>query len=148
VRSLAAGLSRRRPKVCLLHNSAYLESVQVEWLDSLHSIARRGSDSENLEFCAERPQWGRVGMWRGGSRPGMSVAAPFVWRCLKPSGQRRSNRNVAQLASSGKVAWNSVRDRALATQTSAALAVCEGARSHYVWSYLGQRNKPLSIRRL
>jgi hypothetical protein len=24
---------------------------------------------------------GRVGMWLGGSRPGMSVAAPFVWRC-------------------------------------------------------------------
>ena len=24
---------------------------------------------------------GRVGMWRGGSRFGLSVAAPFVWRC-------------------------------------------------------------------
>ena len=28
---------------------------------------------------------GRVGMWRGRSRPGMSVAAPFVWRCLSGS---------------------------------------------------------------
>src|SRR5271166_5128700 len=28
---------------------------------------------------------GRVGMWRGGSRPGISVAAPFVWRCLSGS---------------------------------------------------------------
>src|SRR5271169_6479395 len=28
---------------------------------------------------------GRVGMWRGGGRPGMSVAAPFVWRCLSGS---------------------------------------------------------------
>src|SRR5437868_14493806 len=28
---------------------------------------------------------GRVGKWRGGSRPGMSVAAPFVWRCLSGS---------------------------------------------------------------
>src|SRR6516162_4187664 len=27
-------------------------------------------------------QSGRVGVWRGGSRPGMSVTAPFVWRCL------------------------------------------------------------------
>src|ERR1700730_346097 len=25
---------------------------------------------------------GRVGMWRGGLRSTMSVAAPFVWRCL------------------------------------------------------------------
>src|ERR1700733_5086105 len=24
---------------------------------------------------------GRVGMWRGSSRFGLSVAAPFVWRC-------------------------------------------------------------------
>src|ERR1019366_7090897 len=24
---------------------------------------------------------GRVEMWRGGSRSGLSVAAPFVWRC-------------------------------------------------------------------
>jgi hypothetical protein len=24
---------------------------------------------------------GRVGMWRGGIRFGLSVAAPFVWRC-------------------------------------------------------------------
>ncbi len=28
---------------------------------------------------------GRVGMWRGGGRPGMSVSAPFVWRCLSGS---------------------------------------------------------------
>ncbi len=24
----------------------------------------------------------RVGMWRGGGRIGLSVSAPFVWRCL------------------------------------------------------------------
>src|ERR1700730_565863 len=28
---------------------------------------------------------GRVGMWRGGVRSPMSVAAPFVWRCLSGS---------------------------------------------------------------
>ncbi len=28
---------------------------------------------------------GRVGMWRDGGRPGMSVSAPFVWRCLSCS---------------------------------------------------------------
>ncbi len=26
--------------------------------------------------------FGRVGMWRGGGRIGLSVSAPFVWRCL------------------------------------------------------------------
>src|SRR5437763_13977815 len=25
---------------------------------------------------------GRVGVWRSGGRPNISVAAPFVWRCL------------------------------------------------------------------
>src|ERR1700676_3988076 len=28
---------------------------------------------------------GRVGVWRGGVRPSMSVSAPFVWRCLSGS---------------------------------------------------------------
>jgi hypothetical protein len=28
---------------------------------------------------------GRVGMWRGGFRPNISVAASFVWRCLSGS---------------------------------------------------------------
>ena len=35
------------------------------------------------------PCWGsatgRVGVWRGGCRPNISVAAPFVWRCLTGS---------------------------------------------------------------
>src|SRR5262249_14919981 len=30
-------------------------------------------------------QFGRVGMWRGGCRLNISVAAPFVWRCLSGS---------------------------------------------------------------
>ena len=29
-----------------------------------------------------RLTFGRVGMWRGGGRIGLSVSAPFVWRCL------------------------------------------------------------------
>jgi hypothetical protein len=29
--------------------------------------------------------FGRVGVWRGGGRPNISVAAPFVWRCLTGS---------------------------------------------------------------
>ena len=30
-------------------------------------------------------RFGRVGVWRGGFRWSMSVAAPFVWRCLSGS---------------------------------------------------------------
>jgi hypothetical protein len=42
------------------------------------------------EACPPRRLWrtagmGRVGMWRGGLRSTMSVAAPFVWRCLSGS---------------------------------------------------------------
>jgi len=33
---------------------------------------------------------------------------------MKPPRQRRSNKNAAQLASSGNASWNSVSDRALA----------------------------------
>ena len=33
----------------------------------------------------KRIQRGRVGMWRGGGRLGISVSAPFVWRCLSGS---------------------------------------------------------------
>ena len=33
-------------------------------------------------FTRKKPVRGRVGVWRGGGRPNISVAAPFVWRCL------------------------------------------------------------------
>src|SRR5712671_190141 len=33
-------------------------------------------------FVAGSTGFGRVGVWRGGGRPNISVAAPFVWRCL------------------------------------------------------------------
>src|ERR1700724_464766 len=49
----------------------------------------------------------------------------------KPSGQRRSNRNAAQLVSSGKLAWNSLRDRALATGRPLAPAAGGWPRRHY-----------------
>jgi len=49
------------------------------------------ADAEQLRACSPsfgvcfRPRRtslrGRVEMWRGGSRSGLSVAAPFVWRC-------------------------------------------------------------------
>ena len=49
----------------------------------------------------------------------------------KPSGQRRSNKNAAQLVSSGKLAWNSLRDRALATAAPSRLPGCGRPRGHY-----------------
>ncbi len=51
---------------------------------------------------------GRVGMWRGGGRIGLSVSAPFVWRCLNGratysvSTPRSSNRTGAINASSSR----------------------------------------------
>jgi hypothetical protein len=36
-------------------------------------------------FAAGTALHGRVGVWRGGGRPNISVAAPFVWRCLTGS---------------------------------------------------------------
>jgi hypothetical protein len=64
----------------------------------------------------------------------------------KPSGQRRSNRNAAPLVSSGKLAWNSLRDRALATAPPPrARRMWPAARLLYIiWGSLGQRDKPPS----
>src|SRR6202140_1824319 len=55
--------------------------------------AARGVTIEPLRSTLSRPSafalgmglHGRVGTWRGGGRPGMSVSAPFVWRCLSGS---------------------------------------------------------------
>jgi hypothetical protein len=36
-----------------------------------------------LRFLTELSvPFGRVEVWRGDRRPGLSVSAPFVWRCL------------------------------------------------------------------
>jgi hypothetical protein len=37
------------------------------------------------QYPSGSAQLGRVGMWRGSVRSTMSVAAPFVWRCLSGS---------------------------------------------------------------
>ena len=39
----------------------------------------QGGDQAGV--CRSRALFSRVGMWRGGVRSGLSVAAPFVWRC-------------------------------------------------------------------
>src|SRR6185369_201321 len=43
------------------------------------------TDSRRSEFAAGTGLHGRVGVWRGGGRTNISVAAPFVWRCLTGS---------------------------------------------------------------
>ena len=47
--------------------------------------ARRSRHAHGGENGRETPDRGRVWMWRGGVRLTMSVAAPFVWRCLSRS---------------------------------------------------------------
>src|SRR2546423_12534947 len=51
-------------------------------MGKLHE-ADRGEDrlTKKVEAIAETPI-GRVGVWRSGGRPNISVAASFVWRCL------------------------------------------------------------------
>jgi S1-C subfamily serine protease len=43
-------------------------------------LVRKLLDKIGIKYAA-----GRVGVWRGGCRPNISVAAPFVWRCLTGS---------------------------------------------------------------
>src|SRR5260221_14661415 len=42
-------------------------------------------DSCRLDAMPKSAELGRVEMWRGGCRSNISVAAPFVWRCLSGS---------------------------------------------------------------
>src|SRR5262245_51015151 len=44
-----------------------------------------GGQAEILRIISALAVLGRVGMWRGGCRPNISVSAPFVWRCLSGS---------------------------------------------------------------
>src|ERR1019366_9920664 len=44
-------------------------------------ILQCSTNSNRLTGIFRGSQIGRVEMWRGSSRPGVSVAAPFVWRC-------------------------------------------------------------------
>jgi hypothetical protein len=46
-----------------------------------------------VRLIRKRGDDGRVEMWRGGGRVGLSVAAPFVWRCP-------SNRAIASVSTS------------------------------------------------
>jgi hypothetical protein len=65
------------------------DSAACEWLKSAisgHSLIAGGRllnpESSHPEVLRRSAGTGRVRMWRGGLRFGLSVAAPFGWRCL------------------------------------------------------------------
>ena len=58
-----------------------LEPAKQQFDSPTFAIERGDRAGRALEVVAQ----GRVGMWRGGGRPGMSVSASFVWRCLSGS---------------------------------------------------------------
>ncbi len=73
--------------------------------------------------------FGRVEMWRGGVRSGLSVAAPFVWRCPRNpdhnsvSTPRSSNRTCRSPASGSRTRHHTFahgRSRALDRSTARA----------------------------
>ena len=46
------------------------------------SASGRKRTLESVQIAvSKRSAFGRVEMWRGGNRSGLSVSAPFVWRC-------------------------------------------------------------------
>ena len=56
------------------------ESVSIQIPPGLHIISPVGGDIYPDRWG--HGVFGRVRMWRGGLRCGLSVSAPFVWRCL------------------------------------------------------------------
>jgi len=60
---------------------AIINSMHATGLKRLIFISSMGIYGE-VPGEQYRSVLGRVEMWRGGSRYGLSVAAPFVWRCL------------------------------------------------------------------
>jgi hypothetical protein len=77
-----------------------------------------------------------------------AVRPPLQAGQTNPCGQRRSNKNAAQLVSSGKLVRNSFSDRALATQcplSPDADPRRTAAPSYYILTNLGQRDEPCRV---
>src|SRR6202035_5788665 len=70
----------------LLSNNDGCVIARISDERSFYPLAREGQmlPSSAASLIATTG-YGRVGMWRGGLRSTMSVAAPFVWRCLSGS---------------------------------------------------------------
>ena len=69
--------------------STLLGFLVATFFTTLHQSAGETSGNVRFESVFGYPpipslsgENGRVGMWRGGGRIGLSVSAPFVWRCL------------------------------------------------------------------
>ena len=71
-RSMWATTSERLPVIQVKIS----ESLHLEWLLSPTAVVQTPRKT-----ILRRTGVGRVEMWRGGVRSGLSVAAPFVWRC-------------------------------------------------------------------
>jgi len=84
-RAPAVRSSRRHPPS---RSHIPLGRQRAEWRPSIPQSpsGRHRADGETPTDAARpKGRYGRVGMWRGGVRLTMSVAAPFVWRCLSRS---------------------------------------------------------------
>ena len=97
--------------------------MPLEWV-AMRCAAQNHMVKDSFERCITVPAVTDV--WRPQPRHSYVCARLFSRAArpppqagqTKPSGQRRSNRKVAQLVSSGKLVRNSFRDRALATESS------------------------------
>jgi hypothetical protein len=69
-----------RARVHSLSMERQLAAKTCRWDESrqrqVNARCRRGRS------CSRKAGYGRVRVWRGGLRCGLSVPAPFVWRCL------------------------------------------------------------------
>src|SRR5215472_9385951 len=81
---LITGEVRRRPWSAEEKARILAESFQpgAKVADGARRHGMNRSLLWNWRHEARKRGAGRVGMWRGGGRSGISVAAPFVWRCL------------------------------------------------------------------
>ena len=86
--STATCLSERPESAQLAHCRASRRG-SLNCTDSRRSAGAVGTGlhapQPTLREDGEPAQLGRVEMWRSGRRPNISVAAPFVWRCLTGS---------------------------------------------------------------
>ena len=59
-------------------------AVSTQWGTRHIAAVEKSWGLANVGFLAQEPTHtlGRVGKWRGSSRFGLSVSAPFVWLCL------------------------------------------------------------------
>src|ERR1700694_2704079 len=74
---------------CTPYPSGGTPPIHIPFLFEAAILSRMRSPMTSRSNCAKDKErsgsGGRVEVWRGGCRPSISVAAPFVWRCLTGS---------------------------------------------------------------